>query len=221
MILKMLAVGPFMANCYIVGSDKTREGMVIDPGAEPDVILGLIKELNLDPKLIVATHGHLDHVGAANKIKEKTGAPFAMHEAEGQDRSADKLTRQFGQMMGLSFDKTPLPDRLLKDGDRIDIGDLHFTVLHVPGHSPGGIALAGEGVVFSGDSLFQFSIGRTDFPGSSHSQLMDGIMTKLMTLPDETVVYSGHGPHTTIGAERRMNPFIKEWTVRGFHDDKV
>ena len=103
---------------------------------------------------------------------------------------------------------------MLTDGEMIDIGDLQFQVLHIPGHSPGGIALAGHGVVFSGDTLFQFSIGRTDFPGGSYSQLMEGIYSKIMVLPDETIVYSGHGPETTIGVERKVNPFVQDWTAR-------
>ena len=119
-----------------------------------------------------------------------------------------------GSMMGFSFNKTPTPDKFLKDGDIIEIGDLHFTVLHIPGHSPGGIALAGSGAVFSGDCLFQLSIGRTDFPGGSYDQLMKGIFSKLMVLPDDTVVYSGHGPSTTIGMERKMNPFVQDWAAR-------
>jgi len=112
-------------------------------------------------------------------------------------------------MFGLSYTAPPSPDRLLKGGDSIDIGDLHFLVLHTPGHSPGGICLLGQGVVFTGDTLFNYGIGRYDLPGSSGSQLMNGIHTKLMVLPDDTVVYPGHGPDTTIGTERRGNPFLR------------
>ncbi|MDD5094213.1 MAG: MBL fold metallo-hydrolase [Dehalococcoidia bacterium] len=215
MILKMLMVGPFMSNCYIVGSEKTKEGMIIDPGADADTILNAAKKLGLEVKLIVATHSHLDHIGAVKQIKEKTGAPFAMHEAESEpSKSMEDMARIFGGMMGVSFNKAPLPDKLLRDGDVVEIGDLKFTVLHIPGHSSGGIALAGKGVVFSGDTLFQFSIGRTDLPGGSYSQLMTGIFSKLMVLPDETIVYSGHGPQTTIGAERSHNPFVHDWSSR-------
>ena len=210
----MLAVGPFMSNCYVVGSEKTREGMIIDPGAEPDTILRTVQETGLAIKLIVATHSHIDHVGAAKQVSEKTGAPFAMHEAERRGKIGEGISRMLGGMMGQSFGKPLEPDRLLRDGEIIEIGDLHFEVLHIPGHSPGGIALAGQGVVFSGDTLFQFSIGRTDFPGGSHAQLMDGIFAKLMVLPDDTIVYSGHGPETTIGRERQVNPFIHDWASR-------
>ncbi|PIU55297.1 MAG: MBL fold metallo-hydrolase [Chloroflexi bacterium CG07_land_8_20_14_0_80_51_10] len=214
MILKMLTVGPFMSNCYVVGSETTREGMVIDPGAEPNTILNTAREMGLEIKLIVATHSHIDHVGAVKQIREKTGAPFAMHEAERQSKAVEGFTRILGGMMGQSFGKPPAPDRLLKEGDIIEIGDLQFKVLYIPGHSPGSIALVGHGVVFSGDTLFQFSIGRTDFPGGSHAQLMNGIFTKLMVLPDETIVYSGHGPETTIGTERKVNPFVQDWAAR-------
>ena len=214
MILKMLTVGPFMSNCYVVGSETTREGMVIDPGAEPNTILNAAREMGLEIKLIVATHSHIDHVGAVKQIREKTGAPFAMHEAERQSKAVEGFTRILGGMMGQSFGKPPAPDRLLKEGDIIEIGDLQFKVLYIPGHSPGSIALVGHGVVFSGDTLFQFSIGRTDFPGGSHAQLMNGIFTKLMVLPDETIVYSGHGPETTIGTERKVNPFVQDWAAR-------
>ena len=208
MFLKMLEVGPFASNCYIVGSEATKRGMIIDPGAEAETIMKAVAELGLSISLIVLTHTHPDHIGAVKAIKEKTGAEFALHEAEGDGKLLGAFTQMLASMMGGSFGSLPKPDRLLKDDDVIDIDDLHFTVLHTPGHSPGGISLAGHGVVFSGDTLFNFSIGRTDFPGCSHTQLIDNINKKLMVLPDETVVYSGHGPKTTIGAERKMNPFL-------------
>lgn len=200
MILRMLVVGPYMSNCYIVGSEATKEGLIIDPGAEPDSILKVVNGLGLKIKLIVATHGHIDHVSAVNRVKEATGVPFAMHEAE--------------IIKGGVFEKSPQVDRPLKHGDIIEIGDVRFEVRHTPGHSPGGIILVGEGIVFSGDTLFQFSIGRTDFPGGSHSQLMTGIFEQLLVLPDETPVYPGHGPDTTIGMERKVNPFVQDWAHR-------
>ena len=215
MILKMLTVGPFMSNCYVVGSEKTKEGMIVDPGADPNTIMNTATQLGLDIKLIVATHSHMDHIGAVSQLKEKIGAVFAMHESEKLGKAVEGMSRLLGGMMGASFSKAPPADRVLRDGEVIDIGDLQFEVLHIPGHSPGGIALSGPGVVFSGDTLFQFSIGRTDFPGGSYSQLMNGIFTKLMVLPDETIVYSGHGPETTIGMERKVNPFIQDWSVSG------
>ncbi len=203
-----------MANCYVVGSETSRQGVIIDPGAEPDTILDAVREAGLDIKLIVATHSHIDHVGAVKQVKDKTGSPFAMHEAERQGWIVEGISRMLGGMMGGSFEKAPPPDRLLVDGEMIKIGDLRFSVLHIPGHSLGGIALAAPGLVFSGDTLFQFSIGRTDLPGGDYAQLMNSIFTKLMVLPDETIVYSGHGPETTIGMERKGNHFVRQWAAR-------
>jgi len=206
-ILKKLVVGPFASNCYIVGSESTREGMVVDPGANAKQILTGIKELELDIKFIVLTHSHIDHIGALKKVKEVTGAEIAIH----TDEAKSLHGRSSSNLFGLAYPTPPPPDRLLKGGDSIDIGDLHFLILHTPGHSPGGICLLGHGVLFCGDTLFNYGIGRTDFPGCSHSQLMNSIHTKLMVLPDNTIVYPGHGPETTIGTERRGNPFLQSF----------
>ena len=208
MLLKALELGPFLANCYIVGSEKTKEGFILDPVAEAETIMDNVRQLGLTIKLIVATHTHPDHVMALSEIKEETGAPFAMHEAESAGMIASGMAHVMGLFMTGSAEPLPKPDMPLKDGDTIEVGDLSFTVLHTPGHSPGGISLYGHGMVFVGDTLFNSSIGRTDFPGCSHQQLIDSINSKLMTLPDETVVYPGHGPQTTIATERRYNPFL-------------
>jgi glyoxylase-like metal-dependent hydrolase (beta-lactamase superfamily II) len=207
MILKLLTVGPFASNCYIVGSESSKRGMIIDPGAEAKLILKTVNDLGLTISLIVVTHMHFDHVGALTPVKEGTGAKFALHEAE-TEAGLGVFSRMLSSMTGGSFSQLPKPDRLLKDGDTIDIDGLHFTVLHTPGHSPGGISLYGHEIVFTGDALFNYGIGRTDFPGCSYDQLMDSIQNKLMTLPDETIAYPGHGPSTTIGEERRGNPFL-------------
>jgi len=197
-------VGPLAANCYIVGSESNKEGMIIDPGAEAEVILRNVKDLGLEIRSIVLTHGHIDHIGALKEVKKATGAGVAIHTDEAKSLQGQSSST----LLGLAY-PTPLPpDRLLQDGDSLDIGDVHFLVLHTPGHSPGGICLSGEGVVFSGDTLFNRGIGRTDLPGGSHSQLMNSLHTKLMVLSDNTIVYPGHGPETTIGAERRENPFL-------------
>jgi len=207
MIIKMLVLGPFASNCFIVGSEKTRRGMIIDPGAEAKTILRTVDELRLTIPLIVVTHTHPDHVAALGTVKEATGAEFAIHEAEA-NATLGPMSRIMTAMAGGSFGKLPKPDKLLNDGDAIDIDDLHFVVLHTPGHSPGGISLYGHGVVFSGDTLFNYGIGRTDFPGCSHERLMQSISNKLLTLPDDTIVYPGHGPETTINNEKRGNPFL-------------
>jgi len=207
-IVEKLVVGPYASNCYIVGSQSNKEGMIIDPGDEAKRILKKVEELKLDIKLIVLTHGHIDHTGALKEVREATGAEVAVHTDDAQSLGWG-VSLISVLMPGLSYPTPPPPDRLLKDGDSIDIGDLHFLVLHTPGHTSGGICLLGEGVVFSGDTLFNYGIGRSDLPGGSHSQLMDSLQTKLMTLPDDTIVYPGHGPETTIGAERRGNPFLR------------
>jgi len=204
-IFKKLLVGPLASNCYIVGSEATKEGMIIDPADEADEILQSVKESGLKISLIVLTHGHPDHVAALKETKEATGAEVVIHTDD-----AESLQQQFlGFLFGLSYPAPPPADRLLKDGDSIDIGDLHFSVLHTPGHTPGGICLLGHGVLFSGDTLFNYGIGRYDLPGGDYSQLMDSLQTKLMGLPDDTIVYPGHGPDTTIGTERQGNPFLQ------------
>jgi glyoxylase-like metal-dependent hydrolase (beta-lactamase superfamily II) len=209
MIVKALVVGPFASNCFVIGSEETKEGMIIDPGADAKNILNAVRDLDLSIVLIVATHNHIDHLGALRPVKDGTGAKYAVHEADSKEAMPAMFGRMMGLMLGSSLRATPKPDRLLKDGDIIDIGDLKFKVLYTPGHTPGGISLLGDGVVFSGDTLFNFGIGRTDLEGGDYGKLMDSIMTKLMVLPDSTIVYPGHGPETTIGAEKKGNPFLR------------
>ena len=207
MISKELIVGPLATNCYIVGSESSREGVIIDPADEAKVILREVKDLALDIKFILLNHGHFDHIGALKEVKEAIGAEVAMHKDDAMRLQEYSLA---GEQFGLSNPVPPAPDRLLQDGDSIDVGDLHFSVLHTPGHTPGGICILVNGVVFSGDTLFNYGVGRCDLPGGSYSQLMDSIRTKLMTLPDETIVYPGHGATTIIGTERQGNPFLND-----------
>lgn len=204
MILKKLELGMFASNCYVVGDESTKEGMIIDPGADAKQILRAVEDLGLNIKVIALTHSHMDHVGALVEVKEATGAEIAIHTDEAEFLQKQPMTGMFSPFS----QPLPPPDRLLKEGDTIDIGSLHFRVLHTPGHTPGGICLLEEGIVFSGDTLFNFGIGRADFPGASYDQEIDSIQTKLMTLPDNTVVCPGHGPDTTIGVERKVNPFL-------------
>jgi len=206
MIFKALVVGPLASNCYIVGDEATKEGVIIDPADEAGEILQGIKELGLTVRLIALTHGHPDHIAALKEVKEATGAEIAVHTAEAEYHQQQAMALAFG----FHCPTPPPPDRLLKDGDSIDIGELHFAVIHTPGHTPGGICLYGHGVLFSGDTLFNYGIGRYDLPGGDYAQLMNSLKTTLMALPDETIVYPGHGPKTTIGAERRSNPFLHE-----------
>ncbi len=207
MILRALTVGFIATNCYIVGSDTTRKAMVIDPGADSKTIL---KSLNADRlllSLIVITHSHFDHIGAVKAIKDATGARFAV--GGGAAKSSPGAFIKLVAAMSGGSASIPEPDLFLSEGDKIDIDDLHFEVLFTPGHSPDEISLYGHGILFSGDTLFNAGIGRTDFPGCSYEQLEHSIQTKLYTLPDQTVVYPGHGPATTIGREKRGNPFIR------------
>lgn len=206
MIFRALTVGFLATNCYIAGSEITRRGLVIDPGGSARDILSAVKSLKLEVALIVATHCHFDHIGAVKVLKEATGAKFAV--GGGEKMSPGALAKLVAVMSGGSA-SAPEPDIILKDGDSIDIDDLHFKVLFTPGHSPDEISLYGHGMLFSGDTLFNSGIGRTDFPGCSYEQLAASIKDKLYTLPDATVVYPGHGPETTIGDEKRGNPFIR------------
>lgn len=204
MIIERLVVGPIQANCYIVADEASREGLVIDPGADAAIILKRVLQFGLKIKYIVLTHSHFDHVAATGAVKKATGATLAIHEADAASLNDGLLAR----LAGIVTEKVPLPDILLKGWESITIGKIGFTVLHVPGHSPGGIALYGADVVFTGDSLFEESIGRTDLPGGDYGTLIDSLNTRLMTLDDAIKVYPGHGPDTTIGAERRGNPFL-------------
>lgn len=209
MILKRLVVGPFAANCYIVGSELNKEGIIIDPGDEAREILKSVRDDQLDIKFIVLTHGHIDHVGAVKEVKEATGAEVCIHTDDAKSISGQEGRLISMLVAGLSYPAPPSPGRLLKGGDSIDFGNLSFRVLHTPGHTLGGICLLGNGVLFTGDTLFNCGVGRTDLHGGSYSQLMNSLHAKLMVLPDNTIVYPGHGPETTIGAERQGNPYLR------------
>lgn len=206
MIIQTLVVGMFGTNCHIVGCPETKAGAIIDPGGQPELILVEVKRLGLDVRYIINTHGHFDHTMGNRAVKEATGAPLAIHPAD-----APLLSEP---LMGMSFlmigkaPSSPPPDIELAEGDVIEFGTIRLKVLHTPGHSPGGISLLGEDVVFTGDTLFNLGIGRTDFPGGDYRTLIQSIKTKLFVLPDDMVAYTGHGPSTTIGYEKRANPFI-------------
>ena len=206
MIIKQLSVGMVQANCYIVGCEKTKEGVVIDPGDEAERILAEIEATELTIKYILNTHAHFDHILANGPLVEATGAPLALHPLD------LPLLRQSGGagFFGLDLPSGPDPDTELAEGDTIAFGTHTLEVFFTPGHSPGHVSFyeANEGVIFDGDVLFAGGIGRTDLPGGSHETLMNSINEKLMVLPDETVVCSGHGPITTIGQERVSNPWL-------------
>ncbi|MGC1404664.1 MAG: MBL fold metallo-hydrolase [Thermodesulfobacteriota bacterium] len=205
MIIQSLVVGPIQANCFILGDEKTHEAVVIDPGDEAQRILAGLQKQALKLKYIINTHGHFDHVGANKALKEKTGAPILIHRAEAP------LLAQLSSsaaVWGMQVDDSPPADRLLEDGDKISFGEITLEVIHTPGHSLGGISLYTPKDLFVGDTLFAGSIGRTDFPGGDYDQLISGVHTRLFVLGDDVKVYPGHGPATTIGQERRYNPFF-------------
>ncbi len=206
MIIRAMPVGPLQANCYIVGCEQTRHAAVIDPGGDADKILLALSKDQLTLKAIINTHGHFDHVSANKQLKKSTGAELMIHAAD-----APMLSQlaSGAAVWGLSSEDSPEPDRLLDEGDTVEVGQIQFKVLHTPGHTPGGISLFADNVVFVGDTLFAGSIGRTDFPGGDFNTLISSIQTKLFTLPDDVMVYTGHMEPTSIGREKKFNPFCR------------
>lgn len=192
---------PFAENCYVIFDGG--EAMVIDPGEPAKELFDALEGHKVT--LLVNTHAHIDHVGGNAEVKKRTNAEFVCHADAAQ--MLPSVPAQ-GRMFGISVAPSPQPDRLIAEGDTLKVGNVELRIVDVPGHAPGHIALIGDGFVIGGDVLFQGSIGRTDLPGGDYEQLMESIFTKLLVLPDETVVLSGHGPATTIGAERATNPFI-------------
>ncbi|MFN2185409.1 MAG: MBL fold metallo-hydrolase [Anaerolineae bacterium] len=207
MIIATLPVGLIQTNCYIAGCPETKAGAVIDPGGDPERILAEVERQGLSIKYVLNTHAHFDHTDANGAIVRATGATLALHPLELPLLKASGGAALFG----LQADPSPLPDLELRDGDELEVGTLRFQVLHTPGHTPGHVCFyeQAEGVLFDGDVLFQRSIGRTDLPGGNYRQMMDSIQRVLFALPEETVVYSGHGPATTIGDEKRLNPWLR------------
>jgi len=206
MLIAALTVGTIQTNCYVVGCPETLEGMIVDPGGDPARILAAVKEMGLTIKYVVNTHAHFDHVGANLEVVEATGATLVAHPDEVPILKMGGGARLFG----LLSNPSPEPGLLVREGDTLQVGQLSFQVMHTPGHSPGHIVLyeAQHGVLFDGDVLFRLGIGRSDLPGGNHATLMRNIREKILPLPDETVVYSGHGPATTVGEEKRFNPWL-------------
>ncbi|MDJ0274170.1 MAG: MBL fold metallo-hydrolase [Nitrososphaerota archaeon] len=199
--VRTVTVGPLMTNCYVLVS--AGEALVVDPGWEVEKILAELSGLRVVG--IVATHAHFDHVGAVEELKERLGVEFLMHRA---DVPLLDYVEEFASRFGLRV-RRPKPDRFVEDGDELRVGDVKLRVLHTPGHSPGSICLHHDLVLLSGDTLFNGSVGRTDFVGGSFEQLELSIKTKIYTLDDATIVYPGHGPITTVGTEKAFNPFVR------------
>lgn len=205
MILKALTVGPLETNCYILGDEKSKEAIVIDPGGDFKEIEEQLKESKLKIKYIVLTHGHFDHTGALAQLKKATGAEVLIHAEDESMLSSDEHAQPFLIESGAD---PCAADGTLKEGDRIQFGQYSLEVLPTPGHTPGGISLLIDKMIFVGDTLFCGSIGRTDLPGGSFERLIDSIKRKLLTNGDDYMIYPGHGPASTIGEERRNNPFL-------------
>lgn len=209
MILKQMQVGQMMVFAYLVGDGETGDALVIDPAANAKDIVSVAAEDNLTIKYIVNTHGHVDHIGGNADMKNETGAEIIIHEED-----APMLTSTPSSMLSMFMAKeSPQADRTVADGDMITVGNVQLKVLHTPGHSPGGISLYIPGYVFTGDTLFVESVGRTDLPGGSWEVMYNSIKTKLLTLPDDTIVLPGHNygarPTSTIGHEKSNNPFLR------------
>jgi glyoxylase-like metal-dependent hydrolase (beta-lactamase superfamily II) len=197
--------GQFAQNCWLVADPDAREAVVIDPGEESGRILAEVASRGWRVTAIWVTHAHIDHVLGVGAVRAATGAPVYLHPL---DRPLYDNVAEQGRWFGLAVDPLPPPDRAFGEGDRVGVGALEFVVHHVPGHSPGHVALVGHGHCFSGDVLFRGSVGRVDLPGGDGALLVDSIRRRLLTLPGDVIVHSGHGPDTTIAEERRGNPFL-------------
>jgi glyoxylase-like metal-dependent hydrolase (beta-lactamase superfamily II) len=200
-----MEVGPLAENTYIVEHVASRQAAVVDPGDEGEEILDRLAERGITLEKILLTHGHFDHVGAVRTLKERTGAKIHIH-ADDADRM--RTAGRQGGMFGLHVEDPPAPDVLLREGDRVTLGDQRFQVLHTPGHTPGHVTFLSGEMAFVGDLIFAGSIGRTDLPGGSFDELIRAVREKIFVLPDRTVLFPGHGPATTVGEEKRSNPFF-------------
>jgi hydroxyacylglutathione hydrolase len=207
MIHEILPVGQLQCNCSIFGDESSKEAIVIDPGDEIEEIEAVLRKHGLKVKAIVITHAHIDHIGGAAKLRASTGAPVHMNIRD--QELASRLDMQAAWLQ-VATPEDPGIDVEAREGDALTIGDSRFQIIETPGHTPGSISLfvAGEGKLVAGDTLFRNSIGRTDLPGGNSRQILSSIHTKLLTLPEDTVVIPGHGSNTTVGREKQFNPFL-------------
>ncbi len=205
MIVEVFPVGPLQVNCVVLGCSVSRKAVVIDPGADLELIEETLRKHELSVEMILNTHGHFDHIGANAALKRSTGAPLLIHHED-----VKLLTRASLQAStyGLVAEDSPLPDTELQGGETLSFGEERLEVLHTPGHSPGCVCFYREGLLVSGDTLFAGSVGRTDLPGGDHQQLLNSIQQKLVGLPPETKVLPGHGPLTSIEHELKHNPYV-------------
>jgi len=209
LIIEVIVVGPFMTNCMVLSSSETKEGIIIDPGDEPERIIEVVRKKEINIKDIVLTHGHIDHIGGVKKVKEEI--PATIHMARDDSYLYDNAKKQ-ATSFGLEITCLPKVDNYISDSDIIKFGGYQLTVISTPGHTPGSICLKisydDKSIVFSGDTIFAGGIGRTDLWGGSYEKLIVSINTKLLVMRDDTVIYPGHGPKTTIGKERLKNPCL-------------
>jgi glyoxylase-like metal-dependent hydrolase (beta-lactamase superfamily II) len=209
MIIETFPVGLLQCNCTILGSEQTREAIVIDPGDSVPEVIARLRRRNLEAKHIIATHGHIDHVGGLKELKEATGAPVYLHRG---DLFLYQALPMQAALIGLAAPPATEIDAHLDEGDELGAGEIKLAVFHTPGHTPGSLCFHApgyEGRLFAGDTLFMGSIGRTDLWGGSFEEIMHSLRSKVVTLPDETIVIPGHGPATTIGREKLFNPFLQ------------
>lgn len=205
MIIEVFAVGALQVNCVVLGCPESRKAVVIDPGADLELIEAAVRKHDLTVELILNTHGHFDHIGANAGLKESTGAPLLIHK---DDVKLLQMAKIQATTYGLPAEDSPLPDTELQGGEILTFGAQTLEVFHTPGHSPGCVCFYREGLLISGDTLFAGSVGRTDLPGGDHQQLLDSIQDKLAGLPPQTKVLPGHGPLTTIEHELKNNPYM-------------
>ncbi|RLI26669.1 MAG: MBL fold metallo-hydrolase [Candidatus Hecatellales archaeon] len=206
MKVKTVVVGPVATNCYVVWCEEEREAIIVDPGWDAEKILEAVREEEVEVKYVVNTHGHMDHIGANDQVRRAFNAPLLIHKLDAEALGEPELNLS---MFFWSEIRVSRPDRTLEDGDEIVFGRVRLRVLHTPGHTPGSICLLGEGVIFTGDTLFAGSVGRTDMPGGSFQRLVYSLKHRIMPLPDGLKVYPGHGPETILGYEKRVNPYLK------------
>ena len=205
-IFEHRVVGPLACNCYIAGDPESKEAIVIDPGGDASEIVDVVAERGLVVRAVIATHAHFDHILAAAEVREQTGAPFYLHD---DDRVLLDWMQTSGRIfLGVDLPPPPEVDTSAGEGDVLAAGAVEFSIIHTPGHSQGSISLTTEAAIFSGDTLFAGSVGRTDLPGGDSDVLIASITQRLFEFDDDTPVYPGHGPATTIGEERRYNPFV-------------
>ena len=206
MVLNSLVVGPLQVNCFVLSCEETHEGVIIDPGENPEEILQIADQQEVNVVEIVATHGHFDHIARAGSVALATGAPFTVHP---DDQEMVEHLQEIANLLGMEADPPPQISRFLTEGDTIEFGNQTLDVLHTPGHCPGNVTLTWPGHAIVGDTLFYGSIGRTDLEGGDMALLMRSIRTKLLPLGENTQIYPGHGPFSTIGAEMATNPFLQ------------